>query len=260
LALRRAEVVFAKPGGGLTELPDFLWERALLCQGDYLLRSSSHGATWRLCVDAPQDPTSWKALLRGSLQDEGLRAKRAFALQVLREVDPDDLTGSLRRIVEAGPVDPVAANASWRAALIQAPQMLGYCEHRWLMLRWYQGDAGQWKQEVFLLWGQKRGSYQDVALWAEGEGLITAHQAGALAPLRPVELNKGSGTKVAPSIKLYLPRKKVASYVITRDRDTFTCQGRVPGAEPIFQCRRGELLERVRDLVASLSQGPTPGA
>jgi hypothetical protein len=61
--LKKAAAVFSAPSGGLATLDDFVWERTLLCHGDYLLRKSSN---WNFLVDTERD-ISWKRLLPGEV-------------------------------------------------------------------------------------------------------------------------------------------------------------------------------------------------
>src|SRR5690606_24730293 len=57
--LDRAEAMFTE--SGLAHAPDFLWERALLSFGNYLLPSRRNHS---FLVDSRTDQASWKRLLR----------------------------------------------------------------------------------------------------------------------------------------------------------------------------------------------------
>lgn len=256
LALRRAEAVFASPGGGLTSLPDYLWERALLCKGDYLLRPSPASQRRNLCINTLDAPTSWKVLLRGDLRDEQLQAKRELVRQVFEELDPDDLVGSLRSIVQAGPVDPESEDAEWRAVLIQKPELLKYCRRRWLLWEWSRdGDEDPWKYQVLLVKGLRRGPYREIFTWVEGKSLVAKHAAGELEPFREIRVEEGSGAAIAPAIEIYLPRKQKPTYRVVHRGDRFQVFGQSGGKEELlFRCRHDKLQKRIRKLAKSLRE------
>ncbi|MBP5970850.1 DUF262 domain-containing protein [Pseudomonas iridis] len=110
-------------GRGLRTLPDFLWERALLCVGDYLLPS---GRNYSFLVNSSTDQASWKRLLRGANNYEF--QCREVLKQLLDRIDPAvDLVTQLEALIEG-----VADLDSWIEALVQTPRALGYCQSRCL--------------------------------------------------------------------------------------------------------------------------------
>lgn len=108
---------------GLKELPDFRWERALLCIGDYLLPK---GRNYSFLVNSTTDQASWKRLLRGT----GGNAPHAREVlrQLLDRIDVDiDLAMQLDELIEgATSLEP------WAEALIKTPSAFSYCESRCL--------------------------------------------------------------------------------------------------------------------------------
>jgi len=95
---------------------DFVWERAVLTKGDYLLETSS----WRknLLSKNTRD-YSWKRLLR--ITDEH-KQKRLFVKQVFDDVlfDENNVQNSLEKICES-------KTDTWRDYLIGCPELIRYC-------------------------------------------------------------------------------------------------------------------------------------
>lgn len=104
---------------GLNELPDFRWERALLCLGNYLLPKSRNQS---LLVNSTADQASWKRLLRGAGE------AREVVKQLLDSIDVStDFVPQLDGIIEgASGLEP------WVEALVRTPLTISYCESRCL--------------------------------------------------------------------------------------------------------------------------------
>lgn len=116
--LQKAAAMFGR--SGLNSLPDYLWERALLALGDYLLPARRNHS---FLVNAQADPASWKRLLReaasGSAQAEvlhGLWARLSGTADLERQLDA----------VIAG----ASGLEDWRNAFITTPAAIGYCWRR----------------------------------------------------------------------------------------------------------------------------------
>jgi hypothetical protein len=86
---------------GLRSFPDAVLERALLTIGDYLLKADSN---WSFGENNGRD-TSWKRLLRGNVNDDGVDAKRRAMFQTLLDrIDPNaEVATQLVDIVETTP-------------------------------------------------------------------------------------------------------------------------------------------------------------
>ena len=109
---------------GLDAKPDFLWERALLAIGDYLLENG--GATWSILDNNRDGKVSWKRLLRD--RHNGRRALiRALWDRMAHE--------SLEQIATSLPDDP------WRQALCKAPIAWAYCGQRFLRFEMRPGEG-----------------------------------------------------------------------------------------------------------------------
>lgn len=119
--LAKASTMFDERG--LRTLPNFIWERALLCVGDYLI---PNGRNYSLLVNSSTDTGSWKRLLRGA--GEYTFARRKLLKQLLDYIDPTaNLVAQLSALIDsATELDP------WVEALVQTPQALAYCRSRCL--------------------------------------------------------------------------------------------------------------------------------
>ncbi|WP_439892504.1 GmrSD restriction endonuclease domain-containing protein [Ralstonia sp. 25C] len=115
----KAFAVFADDG--LRALPQYLWERALLVHGDYLLHV---GRNHSFLHNAERDE-SWKRLLRAGQGDEAW-AKRKLVQAVLDDIDVSrGVEASLAELVQVQtPEEP------WRALLVQHPEAIAYCGRR----------------------------------------------------------------------------------------------------------------------------------
>ena len=91
----RACAVFPENAGVWpAPFPEFLWERALLATGDYLL---PRGRNWSFLDDRDRD-ASWKRLLRADTRVPDREARRDVVRHVLAQVATKDVVGSLRKI------------------------------------------------------------------------------------------------------------------------------------------------------------------
>lgn len=127
--------------------PEFLWERALLATGDYLLPK---GSNLSLLDDSDRD-ASWRRLLRADTRVTDREDRRDLVRDVLAQVDPKNPIGSLRAVVSAGVqgIDDSPA-PGMRARLVAQPNLIAYCERRMLRL---DGNS------VFLLKKIQRNGY-----------------------------------------------------------------------------------------------------
>jgi len=110
--------------------PEFLWERALLATGNYLL---PRGSNFSLLDDSTPE-ASWKRLLRDPPDAEAAK-RRDIVRRVLERVDPDRPTHSLQQVIAAGVqgADP----DGWRTLLVGDQRHLQFCRKR--MLRFVGG-------------------------------------------------------------------------------------------------------------------------
>jgi hypothetical protein len=130
---KRAKLVFGD--AGLRNFNGFLWERALLAKGDYLVESGRN----RCFLKSEGRETSWKRLLRGDPKKETEEEKRSIVWRVMDQLNPDgDVCEDLEAIIKRAEVeDP------WRKLLVENPDAIGYCENR--LIRWLSAER------IFLL-------------------------------------------------------------------------------------------------------------
>ncbi len=116
LYLRKAQITFGSSGLGSPEqsAEDYLWQRALLTFGDYLLSNSSNSS---FLTDPPSNWDSWKRLLRG---DGG---KRAYLKALWDQLDAEAaIEPQLKEIIDtATDLEP------WRSAIVSNPGVIRYC-------------------------------------------------------------------------------------------------------------------------------------
>ncbi len=96
---------------GLNKLNDFLFERALLCKGDYLLRK---GRNYSFIIDFDRD-IGWKRLLRDN-NDNRNYVKELFDSIVISQIETD-----LQKVVAESIV------ADWRKYFIEYPEIINVC-------------------------------------------------------------------------------------------------------------------------------------
>ncbi|MEJ5202877.1 MAG: hypothetical protein WHV66_11650, partial [Anaerolineales bacterium] len=119
--LTLAEKTFS--AAGLIDLGKYLWQRALLSFGDYLL---PRGRNHSFLVNTVTDETSWKRLLRGTgtITPE----PRGFLKQLWDKLSPnEDLAPQLESIIKN-----VKEIESWREELIHCPEAFEYCEKKFV--------------------------------------------------------------------------------------------------------------------------------
>ncbi len=163
---------------GLRQFDDFVWERALLAFGDYLL---PNGRNLSLLDDRDRN-ASWKRLLRGADKTgDPLQFKRELVRQALDAVDPENVQRSLEKVIEDYLKKTDADKSSWWCKLfVECPQALAYCGQRFI--RMTEGEG------IFLLTRKKTSAYH--------VELRTYHLAKVLLP-RMLESGRISAFKSA---------------------------------------------------------------
>ena len=132
-----AESMFNKHG--LADLGEYLWERAMLAIGDYLLpRSLNHS----FLINPPTDPSSWKRLLRGGEARGHVdqRKKRGILRELWSRLD--EKTSLQNQLIEI--VGGCQDIELWRQELVNTPSAIQYCAKR--MIRREESDGN-----IFLL-------------------------------------------------------------------------------------------------------------
>ncbi len=132
----------------------YVWERAVLTKGDYLIDSSS----WRknlLTTEKNARDFSWKRFLR--FTDEH-KQKRQFIKQVFDDdlFDKNNLQNSLEKICKS-------QTNTWRDCLIACPELIRYCEQGFIrfvnekdVILLGQSQMNHWHSEMYtlFLWKQ----------------------------------------------------------------------------------------------------------
>jgi len=190
-------------GGGLSPAPNFLWERALLSRGDYLLSAHSNRS---LLINQHRD-VSWKRLLRADLDDADRAAKRKLVWEVLSNLDPGDLEGSLQRVIDEGVQQTGDGSEEWRKVLVDHPEMLRYCQKRWM--RW-ESDG-----RIYLLRLLQRREHRGLHTWHLYLQLKPKVDAGVFQPLDHVELPKVWGRQQEPHVLLSSTHNPELAFQIT---------------------------------------------
>jgi len=179
----RAQEMFDGDGLRTQEGSDFLWERALLAVGDYLLRYGGTG--WSFLANDRSSPVSWKRLLR---DDHGGRRNH---LQTLWDgMDAE----SLEAIVGHLPNEP------WRKALCFTPAAWAYCGQRLIRFEEREGKPPR----VFLLSAQRRSTaYAELFTYClmKQEGLEDVSNRSRFSPLEFKDLRDRTGSKDEPHLR-----------------------------------------------------------
>lgn len=120
--LQKAETMFGRKG--LKPVGDYLWERALLAIGDYLLPGRGNLS---FLVDPTNEDWSWKRFLSGTGKAS---SKRHFLKELWDEMDleSDDLVEvQLQQVIESA-----QDLESWRESIVSTPVVIKYCRKRFI--------------------------------------------------------------------------------------------------------------------------------
>jgi len=98
---------------GINPFSDFVWERALLAKGDYLI---TEGSNQSFLINFDRD-ISWKRFLK---RDKNHALHSNIINQIFNELDANNLTSSLEAIKNS------YTGADWRNRFIQTPKLFSY--------------------------------------------------------------------------------------------------------------------------------------
>jgi hypothetical protein len=98
---------------GLNTFSDFIWERALLAKGDFLI---SEGSNQSFLINNDRD-ISWKRFLK---RDKNHSLHSDIIKQIFNELDANNLASSLETIKNS------YAGTDWRNRFIQTPRLFNY--------------------------------------------------------------------------------------------------------------------------------------
>ncbi len=120
----KAKAVFSDKG--LKNFKDYLFERALLATGDYLLYSRNN---YSFLIDNHRD-ISWKRLLRGD--NDNNNGKRSVLKSLFDKIEPTILIENLEQIVNEFLSDSKNIN-DWRYYFIKYPEIISACGNQKLI-------------------------------------------------------------------------------------------------------------------------------
>lgn len=106
-----ALIIFSEKG--INTFPDFIWERALLAKGDYLI---AEGSNQSFLINFDRD-ISWKRFLK---RDKNHSLHCEIVKQIFYALDVNILTSSLENIKDS------YADTDWRYRFIQTPKLFNY--------------------------------------------------------------------------------------------------------------------------------------
>ena len=120
--MNKAFLMFSDNGlDSLNRPGDFLWERALLTQGDYML---SNGLNHSFLTNERESPLSWKRLLRDVNDDTASQCK--FLKDLWDKISvTEGITKQLERLI-----DNASCEDQWRSLIIRTPGAIRYCKNK----------------------------------------------------------------------------------------------------------------------------------
>jgi len=188
-----AEAMFS--AYGLKDSDAHLWQRALLCLGDYLLPSGSRNRSF--LANSVTEEASWKRLLSGSSHQAA--AARDILKDLFGKLSPEmDITKQLTRIIEgAEQLD------TWRDAIVHCPSVFDYCQRS--SIRVDESDT------IYLLKrSQMNGSHAELFTFCLYQRLKSEAAIGGLSPLKLMEYYFVNETAIEPGIRFNWYGDKVA--------------------------------------------------
>lgn len=140
------------------EADNFLWHRALLTKGDYLLNV---GKYWSFVVNSHRD-YSWKRILRGSDRTEKDKDEAEKQRGVIKKLfddtrfDKSHIETSFQTIIDT------FGDSDWRSNFVRYPEMIGFLDNSLRLVHWNE----QTNEIDYLLkqkqLGPSRGGYAQV--------------------------------------------------------------------------------------------------
>lgn len=140
--LQQAELMFGKNGVfEESENKQYLWQRALLAKGDYLLEY--RGGRWSLLEPNRDSSVSWKRFLQ---KDHD--GKRKHLQKLWDDVDINSIESSLNKVLQVAIEELSGKKQAWRKVLCDSVDAWKYCGDR---LIHYQDRGGELAPRVFLM-------------------------------------------------------------------------------------------------------------
>lgn len=181
--MQLSEAMFS--ANGLNKSDTHLWQRALLCLGDYLLPS---GRNRSFLVNSMTEEGSWKRLLSGS--GHHASAARNILKSLFDKLSPKkDIDKQLEKVIKGVKnLDP------WRNAIIQCPAVIDYCTRRSIRVDEYG--------TIYLLHqSQMNGSHAELFTFCLFKELWSKYGKSGLDPLKLMKYVSVNGTAIEPGIR-----------------------------------------------------------
>ena len=247
--LVRSQAVFGKKG--LREFAPALFERALLCEGDYLL-SNRNNASF---LDDTDRDLSWKRLLRSDTGRPWMDEKRALVGRLLDRIDPGDVPGSLQRRIAEGVAPAPEPVPGWRERFVEHPRLIAFCKRR--QIRVVPGES------IYLLRGVRRSGYhRELFTAAVFDEVRSAAHAGRLGDLRTCDYYEVMTDSMVPRLVLAADdehrvicevRYRAGAFQLTAPTSALP-----PGGDPPMQIAAEELLATLKSLGERWPDAPKP--
>jgi hypothetical protein len=194
---------------GLRHLESYLWQRALLSLGDYLLPSGRNSS---FLGNTARDEASWKRLLSGTGQGQrALQARNVLKKLFCRLTLDSDISEQLQQVIsEAEQLEP------WREAVVNCPAVIDYCERNSIR----KDDSGT----IYLLKrSQMNGTHAELFTFCFYNELLTSDENcdQALAPLKLEEYYSSTETAIEPGIRFYWSGDTEKFFKLESDNDCF---------------------------------------
>ncbi|PPK75915.1 uncharacterized protein DUF262 [Methylobacter tundripaludum] len=187
--LKKAELMFKAQG--LANLDGYLWERALLCMGDYLMPS---GRNLSFLVNSTTEQASWKRLLRG------IGPNCPEARKLLKQLFDRLTVGTSISIKQQ--LETIIASTTglvaWRQAFVLVPAAIMYCGQRAIRLNS--------PEQIYLLKkSQMNGAHVELFTYCLYQTLLANRDQSQ--PLRLNYYLDATGTDMEPHILMNLSQQ-----------------------------------------------------
>lgn len=188
---RKSELIFSD--SGLKDFPDFIWERALLSNYDYLIQEGSNQS---FLVNVDRD-ISWKRLLKA---DKKPAIHKKLIREIFDEIDISNIESSLNLIKGKNQTN------DWRKKFIDIPELFNYF---FVGKRYVRKESNH----GFVLFSGERMSGAHVELFSYSL-FLQSFKNQSFQPFEKCEYYQAIGDDKMDSPCIYLEKCKSFGYVI----------------------------------------------
>lgn len=190
--LVKAEALFGHDGP--IDLPDFLFERALLSKGDYLFKVGRNDCFLKKGFDRDE---SWKRLLRnsGDATQSSLGSKRDYLKNLMDDIDASDLNNvgvALKKII-----DNFTPTKTWQSYFVHYPELRKYCTGSFI--RHYE----HLDHTLLLTRSQTNGAHRELRTFHLYLSEFKNSKPERLAPFCTVHAKETNAVDSIPSLQFY---------------------------------------------------------